>query len=182
MFFSTDSNPFLCSRQYVVLQAPEILLNKGHDKSADIWSFGVMIYEMLFGTNPFFDYDDPTIDQRKLFKRIVKAEFQRPRNAYSLDAYSNTTVEGKDLIKKLLVVNTSKRIGCTGNGDLSIRNHPWFNDIDFRKLYHKEIDAPWVPEISDPFDSKNFKEVIPKPKSGLMELDESEQKKFEGFC
>ena len=105
-------------------------MSKGHDKSADIWSFGVMIYEMLFGTNPFFDYDDPTIDQRTLFKRIVRASFQRPRKQSSLDAYANTSADAKDLIRKLLEVKPSRRLGCSGKGDLSIRNHPWFSDID----------------------------------------------------
>jgi protein kinase A len=161
--------------------APEILLSKGHDKSADIWSFGVMIYEMLFGTNPFFDYDDPTINQTVLFKRIVKADFQRPRKQLSLDAYDTTSAAAKDLIRSLLVVKPNQRLGCMGKGDISIRNHPWFSDIDFGKLYRKEIEAPWVPEISDPFDGKNFNTVIPKTKSGLRELSKEEQKQFEEF-
>ena len=29
--------------------APEIILNKGHDLSADYWSLGVLIYELLTG-------------------------------------------------------------------------------------------------------------------------------------
>eukprot|EP00533_Pseudo-nitzschia_delicatissima_P003535 CAMPEP_0116079954 /NCGR_PEP_ID=MMETSP0327-20121206/1416_1 /TAXON_ID=44447 /ORGANISM="Pseudo-nitzschia delicatissima, Strain B596" /LENGTH=818 /DNA_ID=CAMNT_0003570611 /DNA_START=216 /DNA_END=2673 /DNA_ORIENTATION=+ len=161
--------------------APEILLSKGHDKSADIWSFGVMLYEMLFGTNPFFDYDDPTLDQRTLFKRIVKASFQRPRKQSSLDAYANTSDAAKDLIRRLLEVKPSKRLGCTGKGDLSIRSHPWFSDIDWGKLYRKEIKAPWVPEISDPFDGTNFNTVIPRTKNGLKKLSDWEQKQFEEF-
>ena len=29
--------------------APEVILNKGHDISADYWSLGVLMYELLTG-------------------------------------------------------------------------------------------------------------------------------------
>ena len=34
--------------------APEILLNKGHGKPVDWWTFGCILYEMLCGVPPFY--------------------------------------------------------------------------------------------------------------------------------
>ena len=36
-----------------VTMAPEILLGKVYDKKCDLWSIGVIIYQMVFGKYPF---------------------------------------------------------------------------------------------------------------------------------
>jgi serine/threonine protein kinase len=33
--------------------APEVIMGKGHGKQVDMWSLGVLLYEMISGVNPF---------------------------------------------------------------------------------------------------------------------------------
>ncbi|RZF33518.1 hypothetical protein LSTR_LSTR014207, partial [Laodelphax striatellus] len=69
--------------------APEVILNRGHDISADYWSLGVLMFELLTGTPPFTGAD-PMKTYNIILKGIDAIEF--PRNITR-----NATV----LIKKL---------------------------------------------------------------------------------
>lgn len=55
--------------------APEILLNKGHGKAVDWWTFGILLYEMLTGFTPFAD-EDPMIS----YQRILDAKVAFPKD------------------------------------------------------------------------------------------------------
>ena len=69
--------------------APEVILNKGHDISADYWSLGVLMFELLTGTPPFTG-TDPMKTYNIILKGIDAIDFPR-----------NITARAKELIKKL---------------------------------------------------------------------------------
>lgn len=37
--------------------APEVIKKSGHSLSCDVWSLGILIYEMLVGETPFYKND-----------------------------------------------------------------------------------------------------------------------------
>ena len=51
--------------------APEIIQNKGHNKAADYWAIGAVIYEMLTGLPPFYkENEDHTTFEDMVFRGV----------------------------------------------------------------------------------------------------------------
>jgi len=106
---------------------------QGHGASADNWSLGILIYEVVHGENPFW-YDG--LDQVSLFQAICSERYYPlPKNTYSDDF--------GDLIHRLLEKNPSKRLGTFREKD--ILAHPWFADIRLPEIRMKHTKAPWKP-------------------------------------
>jgi serine/threonine protein kinase len=154
--------------------APEVILNRGHDKGADHWSFAILIFEMIGGYTPF--YTDG-MDQISLFRYIVKGGFQFP-------AAGVMSPEVEDLIRRFLVVEPAKRLGSLALGIEEIYHHIWFSEYDFAELRRKEVAAPWVPTIKDPLDKSNFESwdhLADKTLSNDPPISSSNQNIFENF-
>ena len=53
----------------------------------------------------------------------------------------------KDLLRGLLNRNPKKRFGTGLDGTENIKKHPWFNTLNWRKLYNRESEPPFKPHI-----------------------------------
>jgi len=122
--------------------APEIIQSKGYGKAVDWYALGVLIYEMLAGFPPFYDED-----QMRLYERILEGRLRWP---------SYFDPAAKDLIKRLLSPDLTKRYGNLKSGVADIKKHKWFSEIDWKKLAEVKVKAPYIPPFTSEGDASNF--------------------------
>ncbi|CAL0302579.1 unnamed protein product [Lupinus luteus] len=128
---SARSNSMCGTLEYM---APEIILGNGHDKAADWWSVGVLLFEMLTGKPPFRGGN-----REKIQQKIVKDKMKMPAFLSS---------EAHSLLKGLLQKEASKRLGSGAKGIEEIKGHKWFKPINWKKLDAREIQPSFKPEVA----------------------------------
>ncbi|XP_056600920.1 ribosomal protein S6 kinase alpha-1 isoform X1 [Triplophysa dalaica] len=126
----------------VEYMAPEVVNRRGHTHSADWWSYGVLMFEMLTGTLPFQGKD-----RKETMTMILKAKLGMPQ-FLSLDAQS--------LLRNLFKRNPGNRLGAGPDGVEEIKRHSFFSTIDWNKLFRREIHPPFKPAIGRPDDTLYF--------------------------
>jgi len=124
--------------------APEIVQSRGYNKSVDWYALGVLVFEMLAGYPPFFTEDS---NPMRLYEKIIAGKVRYP---------SYFAHEAKELLRSLLVGDLTKRYGNLANGSRDIFGHAWFQEVDWERLYRKEIPAPYVPKVEGDWDASNF--------------------------
>lgn len=111
--------------------SPEILSSRGYNKAADYWALGVLVYEMCAGYSPF-----GAETQIKTYEKILSGDLRLP---------AQFSIEVKNLITNLLQSDLTKRLGNLKNGINDIKQHKWFNSIDWISIFEKRVKPPYVP-------------------------------------
>jgi protein kinase A len=136
-----------------------IIQSKPYGKPVDWWSIGILTYEMSTGRPPF-QSDQPM----KIYEKILATKYKIP--SYLSD-------EIKDFMKCLIQPDVTKRYGNLKNGADDVKTHKWLANVDWLGLYHKKIQAPFIPKIKSPGDTSNFEnykeEAIPQCKDYLFQ-------------
>ena len=136
----------------VEYMSPEVISRKGHSHVADWWSFGVLAFEMITGHLPFHG-----ANRKETMNMILKAKLAMP-NYPSLEAQS--------LLRMLFKRNPANRLGAGIDGYRNIQNHPFFESVDWEKLYRKEIEPPFIPPIHSDYAHYFDKEFTCKTPTG----------------
>ena len=84
--------------------APEIVNQHNYDKSIDIWSLGILLYELIHGFSPFRAVNHKN-SSNEVIGNIKK---------HNLVFYKNLTNECKELITEMLCEDVEKRIKIEG--------------------------------------------------------------------
>ncbi|XP_078155427.1 protein kinase superfamily protein [Carex rostrata] len=121
--------------------APEILLGTGHGASADWWSVGVILFELIVGIPPF-NAEHPQM----IFDNILNRKIPWPRVPEEM------STEAADLIDKLLTEDPHQRLGAKGASE--VKQHIFFKDINWDTLARQK--AAFVPSSDGAFDTSYF--------------------------
>jgi serine/threonine protein kinase len=87
--------------------SPEIVMGNEYDKMVDVWSVGVLCYELCTGHAPF----ESTKCREETYKKILNVDLKFPRYL---------SEEVKDFITKLLIKKPENRMSLT-----DALSHPW---------------------------------------------------------
>src|SRR4051794_9223475 len=97
---------------------------------------------MLAGYPPFYD-ENPF----GIYQKILAGKIEFPKHF---------DPNAKDLVKKLLTADRTKRFGCLKDGAEDIKQHKWFKSVDWLKVFQRKIKPPYVPGFASPDDTSNF--------------------------
>lgn len=125
------SNSFVGTHEYL---APEIIKGEGHGSAVDWWTFGIFLYELLYGRTPF---KGPGNDET--LANVILENLRFPEMPL-------VSFQARDLIKGLLVKEPDNRLGSQ-RGAAEIKQHPFFDGLNWALI---RCASP--PELPEPYD------------------------------
>ncbi|PIA26444.1 hypothetical protein AQUCO_09300028v1 [Aquilegia coerulea] len=138
------SMSFVGTHEYL---APEIIKGEGHGSAVDWWTFGIFLYELLFGRTPFKGSGN-----RATLFNVVDQPLRFPESPV-------VSFSARDLIRGLLVKEPQHRLAYK-RGATEIKQHPFFEGVNWALI--RCATPPEIPKLVEI-------EKIPPPATSTSE-------------
>ena len=122
-----------------------MVAKRGHGYEVDWFGMGALIFEMMVGLPPFYS------DNLNLMLRDIR--WREPRIPSKLGA------NGKSVISGLLKKNPAERLTA-----VQMKEHAFFESIDWEELYHRRVQPPYVPEVKKKSTMEKFRNFFSSEK------------------
>lgn len=159
---SARSMSFVGTHEYL---APEIIKGEGHGSAVDWWTFGIFLYELLFGKTPF-----KGAGNRATLFNVVGQPLRFPESP-------SVSFAARDLIRGLLVKEPQHRLAYR-RGATEVKQHPFFQSVNWaliRCTNPPDVPKPVVmdfPNIDPPkAPTTEVPGVDVKPSGNYLEID-----------
>ncbi|CAM8945422.1 unnamed protein product [Rhodiola kirilowii] len=159
---SARSMSFVGTHEYL---APEIIKGEGHGSAVDWWTFGIFLYELLFGRTPFRGQGN-----RATLFNVVGQPLKFPESP-------SVSFAARDLIRGLLVKEPQHRLAYR-RGATEVKQHPFFQNVNWALI--RCTNPPDIPKpvtMDDFSEHPNAEETAPapgvdvKPSGNYLEID-----------
>ena len=87
----------------------------------------------------------------------------------------------RNLVLRLLVQDTDKRLGNLRNGAKDVRKHRFFKTIDWQSVAAKQLKPPILPKFGSDGDTRNFEEYAETDWINVPEATTREERMFRDF-
>ena len=109
--------------------APEQISQRGHGGPVDLWSMGVLLFELCTGTHPFSASSEVAT--------YAKIASFGSKSGPDLSFPDTISPDMKSLINKLLMPTPEARIGAGIGGLATLKNHPVFSATEWESVATK---------------------------------------------
>ena len=124
--------------------APEVLCAQSYSFPVDYYAVGVVCYQCMLGKKPYTGKTRKEVKQAILLKQARVTKEMLPHAWSSMSA---------DFVNKCIQRKEAKRLGYQ-RGITELKQHPWFSDIEWHKLYNKTIQPPFAVTTEHNYDTK----------------------------